>query len=207
MKAWLLATGLLVASASRADNAAVDSAIRSFNATAAAVFSDVKQHRGRVIDGDIAKLCITDYDKAIKAGASPTDKVPEHDETNLDGTTFRWAGTIEEIRQRYCDSALQQAGAQQDARLAPLKKVMKNDKLKMAAQTGTFILAGGSATSDPKRLAAATVWFEDTTPLGKTCNGGLEIHIVHRHQFDGQHKLVKTVDRQYCGDVPPSAYK
>lgn len=181
--------------------------VAAINQWATATYKDMKQHHGRAPDADIAKLCLQAYDDAMKAGVSPSEKVPEHQEMGMDGKPFTWSGTIEEIKNKYCAGTVATVSKQQDERLAPLKKVLKNDKLQMASQTGTFIIPGGEATNDAKKLAAASVWFEDTTPLGKTCNGGREIHIIHRHQFDGQQKRVKTTDSEYCGVVPASAYK
>jgi len=88
--------------------------------------------------------------------------------------------------------------------------VLKADKLSMALQTGAFYIPGGKVTSDPKTLATAKVWFSDTQSVNsdrKVCNGGAEIHVVHRYQFNATHKLVKTTDTQYCGKVPARAYK
>jgi hypothetical protein len=93
-----------------------------------------------------------------------------------------------------------------DMRWAPYRKVLKNDKLTMLMKDFDAIaLPGGQGSDDPKKLVEASVWFVDTSP-SETCSNGSQRHRLHRYQFDGQQKLVKTSDKEFCGAPPSSAY-
>lgn len=154
--------------------------------------------------------CVEKYKALIEAGIPSSQKVLERDVEDAEGKTVRWAGTILDLRKKWCDIGLKTVSAEIAKREAPYRKVLKADKLTMALQTGTFYVAGGAVTSDPKKLAAAAVWFSDTQSVNSTrdvCTSGDEIHTVHRYQFNAKHKLVKTTDKQYCGRVPKSAFK
>jgi hypothetical protein len=160
-------------------------------------------------DTAIFEKCVKGYDDLVKDGVPATTKVRDKKIKGPDGGQMIWSGTIEDLRKKWCDVGLKQVQTEIDAKQAPYKKVLKSDKLSMALSTGTFYLPGGTTTSDPKKLADATVWFSDTVSVNSgraTCNGGAEIHVVHRYQFDATHKLVKTTDKEYCGAVPKNAY-
>ncbi len=155
--------------------------------------------------------CRETYDALLKAGIEKTAKVQEREILGDDQTTkIKWSGTVEQLQKKYCDDPLKKNKADTAEREAPFRKVLKADKLSMALTTGAFYIPGGKVTSDPATLAAAKVWFSDTQSANstrKTCNGGQEIHTVHRYQFDAAHKLVKTTDALYCGAVPARAFK
>jgi hypothetical protein len=177
-------------------------------------FLSVKES-GRIGGGGFYDLaffekCVATYDLLLKAGVARTSKVQERELEGPNNTKIKWSGTIEDLRKKWCDIGLKKVQAEIEAKQAPYRKVLKGDKLTMALQTGAFYVAGGTITSDPKKLAAAAVWFSDTQSVNsdrKVCEGGAEIHVVHRYQFDATHKLVKTTDTQYCGNVPMNAYK
>lgn len=147
------------------------------------------------------KNCLEVYDKVVKLGIPGTERVPERKD---------WSGTLEDLRKKYCDVGLAKAKAADAKREAPYRKLLAADKLDLALVDPTFTLAGGHETSDPGKLAAASVWFRDTSLVNDdrpTCKGGRDIHTVHRYTFDGGGKLVEHTQHEYCGTPPPAAYK
>lgn len=148
-------------------------------------------------DGDAFKWCLKAYDDAIAAGVPPTEKV------TVRGTS----GTMEEIKTKWCQGGKDKFAEAEDKRTAPLRKALKNDKLAMALKDAdAIVLPGGSGTDNPQRLAAASVWFIDTSPP-EQCRDGRQLHRVHRYQFDADQKLRGTSDHDYCGAPPSSAFK
>lgn len=171
---------------------------------------------GKYYDTAFFEKCVALFDDIVKGGVAKTQRVLERDVPGPGpGGKIRWAGTVEELRQKWCDIGLKKVRAEIDAKQAPYKKALKHDKLSMvlpanANAVRAYILAGGAVTSDPKKLAAATVWFSDTQSANSTrlvCKNREEIHTVHRYQFDASHKLVKTTDKDYCGAPPRGAYR
>jgi hypothetical protein len=155
------------------------------------------QQNGGPPDGDAFKWCLKAYDDALAAGVPATERV------TVRGTT----GTIEEIRNQWCQGGKAKFDDADAKRTEPYRKVLKNDKLAMALKDAdAIILPGGSGTDDPQKLAAASVWFIDTSPP-EQCSDGRPRHRVHRYQFDSNHKLRGTTDHDYCGAPPSSAYK
>ena len=154
--------------------------------------------------------CLSVYEDMLKAGIAKAAKVQEREIPALDGSKIKWAGTVDDLNKKYCDAPLKKMKTEVAEREAPLRKVLKADKLSMALTTGSFYVSGGAVTGDPKKLAAAAVWFSDTQSINsdrKTCKTGEEIHTVHRYQFNATHKLVKTTDTYHCGKVPASAFR
>src|ERR1019366_7288259 len=100
----------------------------------------------------------------------PTERVPER---AIGGTA--WSGSIEELRKKWCEPGLSKATASTAAREAPFRKELKGDKLKVALTYGEVLLPGGGSTSDPHKMAAASVWFVDFSP-SKVCNDGRQVH-------------------------------
>lgn len=163
-------------------------------------------------DTALFNLCLHDYQRMLEGGIKPTDPIPEWDVTLANGTTFTLTGTVEEVRKKYCDVGMAKVRAEMEAKFAPYRKALKNDKLSMVVIEGAnsaraYILPGGKVSTDPKRLAAAAVWFSDTTTSDRVACRGKDQHVVHRYQFDKNHKLVKTTDKSYCGKVPARAFK
>ena len=71
-------------------------------------------------------------------------------------------------------------------------------------------LRQGLANGCADELAAASVWFLDVgAPSNERqyCPGGGKRKFVRRYSFDGQHKLLGTTQKEYCGDPPASAYR
>jgi len=154
--------------------------------------------------------CRSTYDEMLKAGIAKTAKVQEREITAEDETTLKWAGTVGDLHKKYCVDPGKAAATATADREAPLRKVLKADKLAMALTHGQFYVVGGGLVGDPGKLAAAKVWFSDTQSANsdrKTCNGGQEVHTLVRYQFDAAHKLVKTTDSVHCGKVPARAFK
>lgn len=154
--------------------------------------------------------CLSTYDEMIKAGIAKTAKVQERELTGPAEIKIKWSGTVDELRKKFCEAPLKKLQTEAAEREAPYRKALKADKLSMALTTGSFYISGGAVTGDAKKLASAAVWFSDTQSVNsdrKTCKTGEEIHTVHRYQFDGAHKLVKTTDSVHCGKVPARAFK
>jgi hypothetical protein len=178
----------------------------------AAASEHPKLSKGGGYDARFFKNCVNSYDRMIKAGIAPTERVLERNVSDGRGGQMAWAGTVEELRKKWCDEGVEKAGELRVAEEGPYRKVLKNDKLKLALEWkgSGWILRGGATTSDPTQLAHADVWFVDASRVDAgrpTCGGGKEIHTVRRHQFDANHKLVKTTTHDYCGSPPSSAYR
>jgi hypothetical protein len=144
--------------------------------------------------------CIRVYDEIVKAGVSPTEHVPE----NVIGSAT-WSGSIEELRKKWCESGLSKANTKTAASEAPYRKELTNDKLRVALTYQEIMLPGGGRTSDPRKMAASSVWFVDFLP-SKACNDGRQVHNLRRYQFGGEQRLVKTTEQDYCGSAPLSAF-
>jgi hypothetical protein len=147
-------------------------------------------------DSDLYRMCLMQYKNTLAAGVAETEMIFVHDQLL----------TIKEAKEKWCTAGKAKFDVEAEKRQAPYKKALKGDKLDMALVDPSFVLPGGAATIDAKKLAAASVWFRDTMP-DSGCANGAQAHVVHRYQFDGKHKLVKTTDKSYCGNVPASAYR
>lgn len=158
-------------------------------------------------DLEMAKRCIDTFDAITKAGVKPTEVVPSETVT-VGGKDEVFGGAIEALRAKHCDGPYQKFAAEKARREAPYRKVLKADKLEAALSGRFWMLPGGvEGANDPKKLAAAKVWFYTLTPAdGSSRCAGQEI-TLHRWQFDGKHKLVKTTQKSFCGSPPRSAYR
>jgi hypothetical protein len=174
-----------------------------------AVTETPKLHAGGDYDKRYFTGCVQAYEKMIKAGISPSETVQEREVPDGSRGKVMWSGSIEDLRKKWCDAGVSKAGAVKSAEDEPYRKVLKADKLRLALDQRSFLIAGGAETSDPKKLAAATVWFVDLSRVdpGKPTCSGKDIHTVRRHQFDAAHKLVKTTEKEYCGSPPKSAFQ
>ena len=156
------------------------------------------------------KFCIQAYDKMIASGISPSTQVPEGEHSGVP-----WKGTIQEIKEKWCDAGLKAKSDDIAAKQAPYKANLKADKLRLVVDEthggiSSYALPGGKYTSDAKQLAAAPVWFLDVGPPSnerQNCPSGGKRHIVRRYSFNAQHKLISTTEKEYCGDPPAAAYR
>ena len=156
------------------------------------------------------KFCIESYDKMIASGVSPSTQVPEGEHSGIP-----WKGTVQEIKEKWCDAGLKKITGDVAARHAPYRAHLKADKLRLVIDethggVSSYALPGGKYTSDPKLLAAAKVWFLDVGPPSnerQNCTSGGRRNSVRRYSFDAQHKLLGTTQKEYCGDPPPAAYR
>ena len=156
------------------------------------------------------KFCIQSYDKMIASGVSPSTKVPEGEVRGI-----MWKGTVQEIKEKWCDAGLKKITDDVVARHAPYREHLKADKLRLVIDethggVTSYALPGGKYTSDAKLLAAAPVWFLDVGPPSNDrqyCPSGGKRNSVRRYSFNAQHKLLGTTQKEYCGDPPPSAYR
>lgn len=156
------------------------------------------------------KFCIQAYDKMIASGVSPSTQVPEGEHSGI-----MWKGTVQEIKEKWCEAGLKKITDDVDTKFAPYRANLKNDKLRLVIDETTgaiwsYALPGGKYTSDAKLLAAAPVWFIDVgAPSNENqyCLSGGKRISVRRYSFDAQHKLISTTQKEYCGDPPASAYR
>jgi hypothetical protein len=153
--------------------------------------------------------CVIMYDDMAKGGILPTERVPER-KVRISEEYVMWSGTVEEIRIKYCDGPLKKAEDELAKEESPFRKVLKNDKLKMALATSyPFTLIGGESTQDPKKLAAASVWFNALSEMtgNETCPRGVKKKTLRRYTFDGQGKLLKQTEKDFCGEIPVKAFR
>jgi hypothetical protein len=117
-----------------------------------------------------------------------------------------WKGAIADA-QKWCDDGLKAGDAAAKKLLAPYVAAgIKGEKLDLLSRhlDVYFNLPGGATSDDPKKLAAAGVWF--LVWSGDTCEGGKTISRVERFQFDGAQKLTSSTSKDYCGDAPAGAF-
>jgi hypothetical protein len=142
-----------------------------------------------------------------KEGHAPGDAIAVAYEIKGEARSFH--GTLAEAKVTFCDGAQKLYDDFNAGHLAPFKKYLKNDKLKIAVENlpNEYYIPGGSHSIDPQTLAKANAWFYQLLPSdsGMVCNE--QVHQVVRYQFDGNHKLVKTTRKDYCGEPPTSAYR
>lgn len=156
------------------------------------------------------KFCLQAYDKMIASGVSPSTRVPEDRASGV-----LWSGTVQEIKEKWCEAGLKKTGDDVAKRHAPYRAALKGDKLRLVidethGHVTSYALPGGQYTGDAKKLAAAPVWFLDVgAPSNERqhCPSGGKRKFVRRYSFDGQHKLLGTAQKEYCGDPPASAYR
>jgi hypothetical protein len=163
------------------------------------------------------KFCIAAYDKMIASGVSPSTQVREQ---TIDGVRdgdppIVWKGTVQELKEKWCDAGLKKTTGDVAKRHAPYKAALKNDKLRLVidethGHVSSYALPGGQYTDDAKKLAAASTWFLDVgAPSNERqyCPGGGKRKFVRRYTFDAQHRLTGTTQKEFCGDPPASAYR
>ena len=174
--------------------------IRYFERWAVLAMKDTANLNSGRYDVGYYKNCIQAYDEIVKAGVSTSERVPDD---VIGGAT--WSGSIEELRRKWCDSGFNKANAKTAESEAPYRKVLTNDKLKVALTYQEAILPGGERTANPQKMAAASVWFEDFSP-SRVCNDGRQVHNLRRYQFGSDQRIVKTTEQDYCGGAPLSAF-
>jgi hypothetical protein len=163
------------------------------------------------------KFCIQAYDKMIASGVSPATRVPEEKMPGLrnNDPPIVWTGTVQDIKEKWCEAGLKKTADDVAKRHAPYRNALKNDKLRLVVDSThghvrSYAMPGGQYTDDPKKLAAASVWFLDLgAPSNErqNCPTGGKRKIVRRYTFDAQHKLLGTTSKEFCGDPPASAYR
>jgi hypothetical protein len=121
----------------------------------------------------------------------------------------KWKGTVAQAKTQICGVARKAADLQKAKMLEPFVKAgIKNDKLKIIDEYNVSVeigIPGGEFTLEPKKLAKANPWFSSSS--GDACQGDKVITHLHRYQFDGAQKLAKESTKDYCGEVPKSAYR
>ena len=163
------------------------------------------------------KFCIAAYDKMIASGVSPSTRVPESTiaGTGPDDPPIVWSGTVQELKEKWCEAGLKKTSDDVAKRHAPYKAALKNDKLRLVidethGHVSSYALPGGQYTDDAKKLAAASTWFLDVgAPSNERqyCPSGGKRKFVRKYTFDAQQKLTGTTQKEFCGDPPASAYR
>lgn len=150
--------------------------------------------------------CTQVYDAAITAGVQPTERVPQR-RIRIGRDLVMWSGTLGELKAKHCDAPMADVQAEIAKRAAPYRKVLKNDKLKLALGydvTAVYVLPGGDRSMNPKKLAAARVWFDTTSAPSNEhqyCADGRRRTLVRKYEFDREHVLVKTTPSETCGEA------
>ena len=147
------------------------------------------------------KNCVDVYRRIVQEGILPSDRVADR----TVGTT-PWAGTIEELRQKWCDPGLKAARENAQQFAAPFRKELKGERLGIALHYREVFLPGGARTTDPHKMASASVWFVDFLPF-RHCTDGRQIHLLRRYQFGPAEEMVKKTEQEYCGPAPLSAFQ
>jgi hypothetical protein len=152
--------------------------------------------------------CISEYNKMIKAGVPPTYKVADRMITDANMKEVLWGGTVEELRQKWCDGGLKNAMAERERRDAPYKKHLKGDKLALALSWRALYLPGGKLTEDPAAMAKSNVLFTDGYP-GRVClkKGVPEVHEITRYTFDAAGKMTGNTSTKHCGFPGAGGFK
>src|ERR1044072_2874081 len=114
---------------------------------------------------NMCKFWIQAYDKMIASGVSPSPRVPESEVRGI-----MWKGTVQEIKENWCDARLKKITGAVEARFAPSRATVTANKLRLVIDethggVTSYALAGGKYTSDAKKLADAPVWFLDVGRL------------------------------------------
>jgi hypothetical protein len=152
----------------------------------------------------------------IASGVAPSTRGPEQDiPASGNFPRILWKGTVQEIKEKWCDAGQKKTADDIEAKHAPYKANLKADKLRLVidethGKVFSYALAGGKYTDDAKALAAAKVWFLDVGPPSNEaqyCVGGGKRNTVRRYTFNAEHELISTTEKQYCGDPPASAYR
>ena len=163
------------------------------------------------------KFCIQSYDKMIASGVSPSARVPEQTLPPFGpgDKPIVWAGTVQELKEKWCEAGLKKTTGDVAAKHAPYKAALRNDKLRLVidethGHVMRYALPGGQYTDDAKKLAAASTWFLDVgAPSNErqNCPSGGKRKFVRKYSFDANHKLLGTTQKEFCGDPPASAYR
>lgn len=159
-------------------------------------------------DLEFAQRCIERYDEVIKAGVKPSEIVPTQKIAVRGSSDVEVSGSIEDIRTKHCDPLYKAVAEKKAKREAPYRAVLKGDKLD-AALSGRFWMLPGKidGANSPKLLAANNVWFYEMEPSDGACSNGKTL-ILYRWQFDPKtSKFLKATEKQFCGNIPASAYR
>jgi hypothetical protein len=108
------------------------------------------------------KFCIQSYDKMIASGVSPSARVPEQTLPPFGpgDKPIVWAGTVQELKEKWCEAGLKKTTGDVAAKHAPYKAALKNDKLRLVidethGHVTRYALPGGQYTtmrrSSPRR--------------------------------------------------------
>src|SRR5436189_5048650 len=97
------------------------------------------------------KFCIQAYDKMIASGVSPSTPIPEGEYGGI-----LWKGTVQEIKEKWCDAGLKKSTDEIAAEQAPYRANLKADKLLLVIDEPhggitAYALPGGKNTSQAKK--------------------------------------------------------
>jgi hypothetical protein len=136
--------------------------------------------------------CKENIGRALRAGVDPATPIKSK----------RYEGTVGAVPKDVCDKGAAAVADFYAAHLSEHKKLLKSDKwtLLLKMYPDGYLVQGGNGerTSDAKALAKAKVWFDVSSQETSSCP--TKVFSYRRYQFDKAGKLVKTTDKDYCGD-------
>lgn len=163
--------------------------------------ADARRVLRYAIENGAAEGCAKYWPDIVAAGVKTTTERLDLELGDY-GKTFRVAGTLEELKNKYCDGAIAERDSKKAAFEAPFRKALKNDKLGIFLdyrREHGIILAGGDDSEVPGKIAKARTWY--TWRLGQNCADGRTKYIVRRYDFDAEHRIAKQTVAEHCGQA------
>ena len=158
-----------------------------------ALLEDFYEANIRTVDAMTAS-CRASAGRLLALGVDPGTPI------KVGETTYR----LDEVDARLCSQGDALIAAANQQFMGKYVGALQGDKLTLIEESpvdGYIVDPSGEATSDPKVLARAKLWFETSSrEPGFEDRCPTTIHVYRRFQFDGRHKLVKRSTKEYCGD-------
>jgi hypothetical protein len=153
-----------------------------------------------------ANKCVTLVDEMLAAG------VPGSTPFTLASGSTDITKTLDDVKPNLCErirASGQRLTADVEAEEAPLRKVLKADKLDvvLANKQAQFFGPGKKPLNTPEQMAKVNVWLRHLWSLDDECRDGRPVHTVRRYKFNAKHLLVDSGDTTYCGAPPTSAFR
>lgn len=146
--------------------------------------------------------CVQLWPAIVSAGVD-TQTRAEFQRSVTSGVQETVSGTLEELKTKYCDGALADRAAAQNAKEAPYRKVLVNDKVAIYFDRGRrgdgIALRDGDKSETPAKLAKARTWF--AWAAVRPCTDGRTKYIVHRYDFDAKQTITNESVSEHCGEL------
>src|ERR1700743_2762380 len=111
--------------------------VKYFEKWAVMAMKDTPNLNSGQYDAGYYKNCLQAYDQIVKAGVSPSERVPE----DVIGSAT-WSGPIEEIRNKWCEPGFEQGQRQNSGERGPLSKRIGERQAKGRAHLPAGLAAG-----------------------------------------------------------------